>query len=240
MRARHTLAAARWSAAALAALVSGGWSTAFAGVSLSPVSVELSQVNRVGSVTLQNKGDAPVVIQASAARWTQPEGVDDYKDTGELLVAPAIVEIAPGASQIFRVTLRGAFPVGLEQAFRLYLEDVTAPEENTGISLRIRHDLPVMVAGAKDGKPAPRVAACPAPTPPACVRLYNDGDRRLKVAAVKAEAGGWRETIPAATTVLAGAWRQWRFKPDGDSGPLSVAIQTSAGDLAIQLPAAAR
>lgn len=226
-------------AAAIAVASALGLATAAsAGVVVSPVIVELSPTTRVGSVMLRNNGEAPVIIQASGARWIQRGGADAYEESHDLLVAPAIVEIAPGGSQVFRVTLRGQFPKTGEQAFRLHLEDVTPPEAQSGIALRVRHDLPVMVAAAPGGKPAPRMISCPPPAPRGCVQLHNDGDRRFKVTSVSAEASGWRQAIRRPSTVLSGAWRQWSFEPPIDSGPVTVTAKTAAGDIRLRLRAA--
>lgn len=227
----------RWLAAGLALACWAGAVPAIAGITITPVSVELSGMKRVGRVTLTNTGSTPVTIQAGSALWSQVDSIDRYDQTDALLVVPAIAEIPANSTQLFRVTLRGAFPKAGERAFRLYLEDVTEPVEGSGVNLRIRHDLPVMVAGNAAGKAAPRLGACAEPIPAGCVRLSNDGSRRLSTKRVSVEGVGWNKDLKASTVVLAGAWKQWIFElPPQWIGPMKVTAETSDGPVSAVLP----
>jgi P pilus assembly chaperone PapD len=210
---------------------------AFAGVVITPVSVELSPANRVASVRIINTGSTPMTIQSSAVAWSQADNTDQYTETSELLVAPAIAVIPANSTQVFRVALRGAFPKAGERTFRLYLEDVTEPKEGQGgVSIRIRHNLPVMVTGPGPGKALPRLGACPSPSPSGCVRFENQGDRSMKVTALTVEQGKWRKDIKGATVVLAGAWKQWTFAaPPNPSGGIKATAETSVGPISADL-----
>lgn len=226
----------QWLAAGVALACWAGVLPAIAGMSITPVSVELSGMKRVGRVTITNTGTTPVIIQSGSALWSQVNNVDRYDETDALLVVPAIVEIPAKTSQLFRVTLRGAFPKAGEQAFRLYLEDVTEFTEGKGVNLRIRHDLPVMVAGAAAGKALPRLGACADPAPAGCVRLSNDGSRRLKTQRIFVEGAGWHKDLKTPTMVLAGAWKEWTFDlPRQGSGSMKVTAETSGGPVSAEL-----
>ncbi len=63
-------------------------------------------------------------FQTQTLAWSQADGTDVYTESDELIVVPPIAEIGAGASQIFRVTTRGA-PAAQERAYRLIFEDVT-------------------------------------------------------------------------------------------------------------------
>ena len=182
-----------------------------------------------------------MLIQSDAAIWTQANNTGYYEKTEELLVSPAIMEIPAGKAQIFRVSLRGAFPKSGERAFRLFLEDVSEPAEGSGINLRIRHDLPVMVAGSKIGKALARLGPCDSPNDKICVHLDNIGDRHLRVTNLQLAGTTWRQEIDTVSVVLAGAWKEWSFgRPADYTGPLTVNAETSAGPLSIELPALSR
>ena len=221
----------------VALVLLAGATPAIAGVAISPVSVELSPTQRVAQITLSNTGPAPIVIQADAAVWSQVDNADRYDKTDALLVAPAIVEVPARSAQVFRVGLRGAFPKSGERTFRLYLEDITEPTKGSGLSLRIRHDLPVMIAGPTPGKALPRLRACEANAAVACVRLDNEGDRRVKITSLTVEGEGWRKEIKTPVVVLAGAWKQWTFDTGPtSSGSVKAIAETSVGTLSADLP----
>lgn len=234
---KHNLSKGRrWLAAGVALACWAGQAPAIAGMTITPVSVELSGMKRVGRVTITNTGTTPLIIQSGSALWSQVNNVDRYDETDALLVVPAIVEIPAKTAQLFRVALRGAFPKAGEQAFRLYLEDVTEPAEGTGVNLRIRHDLPVMVAGATAGKALPRLGPCADPAPAGCVRLSNDGSRRLKTQRIFVEGAGWHKDLKTPTVVLAGAWKEWTFDlPPQGGGSMQVTAETSGGPVSAEL-----
>lgn len=207
---------------------------------ISPVIVELSPTRRVVSITVTNSSESAVRFQAEALAWGQPDGHDRYDETADLMVVPPIAEIGPGASQIFRVTMRTP-PSTHEQAYRLILEDVTAetaalPDSAT-VNIRVRHSLPVFVAASGKPRMGARLGPCAAPPSGGCVRLDNDGERYLVVKAMTIEAGAWHKEIPTATRVLAGAWREWTFAlPTNSVGPMHVRVDTSAGAFTGEIP----
>src|ERR1700719_736940 len=135
---------------ASAAVVLGLWSNVTQALMISPVLVELSPDRRITSITLSNPADHPVSFHTQTLAWTQADGTDVYGETDELIVVPPIAEIGAGASQIFRVTTRGA-PAAQERAYRLIFEDITdivstahtAGEATIGI--RVNHSLPVFI-----------------------------------------------------------------------------------------------
>ncbi|MDO8776034.1 MAG: fimbria/pilus periplasmic chaperone [Burkholderiaceae bacterium] len=213
-------------------------------LTISPVIVELSPARRVVSITVTNPSESALNFQAEALAWSQPDGHDRYEDTTDLMVVPPIAEIAPGASQIFRVTTRTP-PSQREQAYRLILEDVTdetaALPDSATVNIRVRHSLPVFVAASGQPRASAQLGPCAAPAGKGCVRLDNDGERYLMVKALTIEGGAWRKEIPLGTRVLAGARREWRFDlPAHIAAPLQVRVETSAGAFVGEIPLSLR
>jgi fimbrial chaperone protein len=217
--------------AALALLASAR--CADAAMLISPLVVQLSPARPVGEVRITNTGAEAMTIQSAAVRWTQSDGADRYADTAEVLVAPAIATLGPGATQIFRVAARGA-PADAERAYRLFLEDVTPAKAGGGVQMRLRNNLPLFLE-ARNGAGRPVVAPCERPSKGVCLRVENQGDRRFKVTRVILQAGAQRREEPAATTVLAGSWRRLIYDVDL-SGPLTVTVETTAGSAASAFP----
>ena len=182
-----------------------------------------------------------MTYQAQTLAWTQSEGADVYADSADLLVVPPVADLAPGATQIFRVTPRRPLPLR-EAAYRLIFEDVTEitapPVEGATLRLQIRHSLPVFVGPVSRDPGKARVAACTEPAPVNCVRVHNDGKRRLRMTRLAGQAPDWHQEIRASATVLAGAWRQWAFQPPPDLAGKSIKVTagTTAGDVSMELP----
>jgi fimbrial chaperone protein len=204
------------------------------GQTISPVIVELSRARPVVSVTITNGSDHVLRLQTDPLAWKQPDGVDHYEATDDIMAVPPVADIGPGAKQIFRVTLRRKIYAPDERAFRLVLEDVsdlsTAVPGDASVTLHVAHRLPVFVAGSVGGKAQPRLTLCAAGAP-ACVRIDNDGNHYLEVRKLTATRGSWHQDL-AGTRVLAHAWRQWPLEPPaGAGGALKMVAETSAGPL---------
>ena len=212
-----------------------------AAVTISPIMVELSPQKKVASIRLLNDSTEAMTFQAETLSWQQTGNEDRYAQTQELLVAPTIVRIAPGATQIFRVTLRGPASTEAERAYRLVLEDVTAetsPQAGV-VKFRFRHNLPLFATPRQPAVVSSQWRRCAAPADKACVQLENRGNRRVRLSGVAVEGPGWRQEIEGGTTVLAGASRQWLFDlKAGQPAALRVIATSDIGELlpAVDLP----
>jgi fimbrial chaperone protein len=224
-----------------------------AGVSISPVVVEMDAPRRPVSVTVRNTGDKPITLQSNTLSWQQADGSDRYEPTSDIMVVPAIAEIAPGASQVFRLALRVP-PSAVERAYRLYLEDVSkelskGEQATKTVAVRFNHNLPVLVAPSRPApvalqwKPcgdATVVAASPlvgasatgtASAPPRCFTLRNAGNRRVRVSGLRLAGDGWEQAVqlPAPQVVLAGAQRSWRIPSRPGSEVRTLRADTETG-----------
>ncbi|MBA2673168.1 fimbria/pilus periplasmic chaperone [Ramlibacter sp.] len=223
----------------LGAALALGLAAGTAGAQLiAPVLVELSAARRVASVTLSNNSDRPMTFQAQALAWEQVEGADRYAESADLLVVPPVANVAPGASQIFRVALRRQ-PPAQELAYRLILEDVTtetAPStgDSAAVRLQFRHSLPVFVGTREKTQHHAQLVRCAAA--PACVRLDNQGGKRVKLLKLVATGTGWQREIGSPATVLTDRWKQWTLDPPASAGAVTVTAETTAGALSVELP----
>ena len=214
-----------------------------AGVVITPVVVEVVSPRKPVAVTVTNNGDRPVTFQTDVLVWLQAEGIDRFEPTNDLLVVPPIVEVAPNASQVFRVMMRSPAPSGVERTYRLLLEDITeglAPVAGqASISFKLSHSLPVMVAPAGKVLNAIRWKPCtaePATRPAAArIRLLNAGNRRVKFETITIAGDGWQQVLSLKTgeNVLAGAQREWVVPlAAGQAGtPRGVQVKTAQGEM---------
>jgi len=236
---------------ASAAIALGLWSHVAQALTISPVLVELSPDRRITSITLSNPADHPVSFQTQILAWSQSDGTDVYADSEDLIVVPPIAEIGAGASQIFRLTARGA-PAAQERTYRLIFEDVTDvvttahPAGEVTIDIRVNHSLPVFIAAPGKTLAQPRLSACadlgPSSAPASrCVRLDNDGNHYMQVKSLTVAGADWRQDLNSGARVLAGAWRQWTFDvPPHAAGVVQVQANTTGGLVTFTLPNLAR
>ncbi len=229
----------------------GLWGTTAYALTISPVLVELSPGRRIVSITVSNPGDHAVTFQTQTLAWDQPDGVDRYAETDDLIVVPPIATIGADGTQIFRVTTR-ALPSSAEHAYRLILEDVTefnAPSPSSGdvaINIHINHNLPVFVAVPGKPHPQPRLGQCMSSGPATsvtsgCLRLDNDGNRYLVVNSITVDGANLHVELKGGARVLAGAWRQWPFDlPPRFTGTLQAKAETSAGPVTLEWSAPGR
>lgn len=217
-------------------LASAMLATDLPALTISPVLIELSPDRKIASVTLSNPTDQAMTFQVETLTWSQTDGTNHYQSTDDLLVAPPIAEIAPQSSQLFRVTLRRPISDTSEHAYRLILEDVTGvltPQPGI-IALRFKHNLPVYASPSNETKAIPRWSRCSATTGQICIRLDNDGNRRLRVSELTITGQDWQQTIQGGA-VLAGAWKQWVFAASGRSQPGRITAKTELGEISADL-----
>ena len=215
--------------------------TSATATTISPVIVELSPQKSVASIRLLNDSAEAMTFQVETLSWQQRGGEDQYEPTQELLVAPAIAQIAPGASQIFRVTLRTPSITPAERAYRLVLEDISAgTNAQPGmVRLRFRHNLPLFVTPRNQSVASSQWSACAAPAGKYCIQLQNNGDRRLRLSAVAVQGPDGHVAVAEGATVLAGTTRRWLFdRNQGQPSALSITATADTGETleAVELP----
>ena len=243
---RHLLAGVLLAFGAGWAAVAGA-----AGVTISPVVLEIDSPRKAVAVTVTNNGDRPITFQAEAMVWKQTNGIDQNEPTDELLVVPPIVEVPAKASQIFRVMLRSRAASPVERTYRVMLDDITEEQGASGsgqasVAFKLRHSLPVLIAASgqvvnalrwKPCAPEAAPASSARPSAEACVRLLNAGNRRVKVQALTLVGDGWQQVLSLkdGVNVLAGAEREWRVPLQaGQAGALRGAQVRIAGGETLQ------
>lgn len=210
-------------------------------VTISPVVIKLTPAQRIVAVTVSNESDQPLTLQVETLAWTQHNGEDREIESDDLLVVPPLAEIPPGASQLFRVTLRRPTLAPVERAYRLVLEDVgeiTRQFDGVGVNLVFAHRLPVFVAGSGKHGAKPQLGSCSEMAPAGCVRIDNLGDRFVQIKKITVTGRDWSKELGAGHRVLANSWKEWNFDwPPGQTWPLTVHAETTSGPLTIELPA---
>jgi fimbrial chaperone protein len=234
--ARQFLAAA--SVAAVALLVPGA---AVGGSFMAnPIRLVVPAGANATSLTLENTGGEPVLVQAEVLAWSQADGKDVLTPSDDLVVSPPIFKVAAGASQIVRVGLAQRSAADRELSYRLFLQEVPPPAAPgaQGISVALRLGLPVFVT--------PRVRSAPALSWRAQpedgglrLTVINDGNAHAQLidCRVTREDGALVATQTLAAYVLAGTTRSWLVKTSQPwrGQKLRISAQTATGNVSADI-----
>lgn len=179
-----------------------------AAVEVAPVSHELAPGQAAISMTVTNRADVETTLQVRGYVWTQDGVRDNLVPAADLLVAPAIFNIAPGHSQVLRVRVPAA-AAGHEMSYRLLIDELPSPGDASQVRMLLRLSVPVFAQGN-----AVRAAHLLARIDPAggTVTLVNEGGRRSRVHELSMilPEGRHLATKPmAGSYVLPGAQRPW-------------------------------
>jgi fimbrial chaperone protein len=217
--------------------VPGAWAGSF---QVNPVRIDLTPEARIATVTVTNNGTDSVVVQTRVATWSQHDNKDDYQSSNTLIATPPIATIAPGASQIVRVGLRGQSDAKKELAYRLFVQEVPPPPKPgfKGLQVALRIGIPVFIA-PQHGTAKPDIDW----------KVQRTADGRIEITArniglghVRVDAirifGGTGQSIAAESQlmyVLPGHSRTWTLKPTNGNIPtgrsLHLHAQTDAGNV---------
>ena len=217
-------------------------------VLVSPVLVDLTAEKNMFSlsITAGTGIRSSVIYQVHVQKWEQRNGQSVNSDSDDLLVSPAIAEIEPGKTQVFRVGLRKPRPDKVETAYRIIFENVSEIDKSTvkpgTVTFRLSQDLPAFVAPLAPIVTTSHWSTCNAPKGKGCVRLSNDGNKRIRVSDLTIMGQGWQQVLREGNgTVLAGAWKEWQFDLEkGHSQPTSINAKTEQdvikADLSVPVP----
>ena len=191
-------------------------------VKVSPVILEINKEKKIVTLSFTNDTGNDINIQTSALTWSQVNGEDKYSPTNDLVIIPAIVSIPAGKVQTFRISKRIIDNNSLEQAYRVYLQDVSPdfvdPNNPTGVAFKFNQDLPAFYFSGKQvyDKKFFNASICKSANPKTtCIRVENTGDFRLSLRGVKAKSleGKVQDDfdVGISGTVLAKSWKEFTF-----------------------------
>ncbi len=191
-------------------------------IKISPVVLDINKEKKIVAMSFTNDTGNDINIQSSALMWSQVNGEDKYSPTNDLVIIPAIVSIPAGKVQTFRISKRIIDNNSLEQAYRVYLQDVSPdfvdPNNPTGVAFKFNQDLPAFYFSGKQvyDKKFFNASICKSANPKTtCIRVENTGDFRLSLRGVKAKSleGKVQDDfdVGISGTVLAKSWKEFTF-----------------------------
>jgi fimbrial chaperone protein len=148
--------AGRFVGAAALAVLAGGQAgrsqDVTQGLTVIPVSFELTSGQMTAVLNIQNHTDQETDFQVRPYAWDQSSGEDRLTPTDALIVSPPLGRIAAGGQQVVRLVLRRPAH-GQEASYRILLDQVPPPPRPGVVNVVLRLSIPVFV------EPAARDAA---------------------------------------------------------------------------------
>ncbi|WP_343646083.1 molecular chaperone [Enterobacter sp.] len=227
--------------------------TAFAGearaaatILLWPIDPWLSADANATELWIQNQGNSATTMQVRIVRWKQEGGYERYTAQQDVVASPPIVTIGKGSKQLIRLIKQGAIPMGVEQAYRIIVDEIPQPDAKAdptiGLKLQMRYSIPLFVYG--QGIPTVAEGAHHALVEtknlswrvtqeggrPA-LEVRNRGDVHVRLSQVTLEQGGQKRTVADGLLgyVLPNSTRSWPI-PTGIHQPGLMSAQINARD----------
>lgn len=186
------------------------------GFQVSPTIARVPSGESVTTFELANRGREPVTVQSDVLSWTQEGGQSHTAPAQDVLVAPRLVTIPPGGSQLVRIAVRTPDATG-ERAYRVHFREVPAPAPEGFIGLRtlITHDVPVFFLAAGSADVSWRAVL--GDDGGLTVSAANQGTRHLRLSAIEVSAGGRSVTNARGPRyVLARSGMSWQLAAGTD------------------------
>lgn len=182
---------------------------------ISPVMVEMRPNEHASGITLRNPGDKPLYGQVRVFQWDQVDGEDSLVPAQSLAASPPLIEIAPNGEQLVRLVRSAAQPNGVEQSYRVLIDEIPRSEVDTdnSVMIRLRYSIPVFVSPADTAGQAQLVWQLFHRDGHWFLRVDNTGTKHAQIGAVQiVDRTGKAYDISKGLLgyALAGRWRQWQ------------------------------
>lgn len=219
---------------------------AAATILLWPIDPWLSAEANATELWIQNQGNSATTMQVRIVRWKQEGGYERYSAQQDVVASPPIVTIGKGSKQLIRLIKQGTVPLGVEQAYRIIVDEIPQPDAKAdptiGLKLQMRYSIPLFVYGQgiptinegehhalaetknlrwrvtqEGGQPA--------------LEVRNQGDVHVRLSQVSLVEGGQKRTMAEGLLgyVLPGSTRSWPL-PAGIRQPGQMSAQINARD----------
>lgn len=112
-----------------------------------PIRLDFDHQEKSGVIRLINNADTKLILQITAAEWTQDqEGADHYAETSDIIFFPKILTIPPKEERILRAGIKMP-AVKVEKTYRIFIEEIPEPraQEGSAVTVAIRFGLPVFL-----------------------------------------------------------------------------------------------
>ncbi|MGG6461672.1 fimbrial biogenesis chaperone [Solilutibacter silvestris] len=206
---------------------------------VAPTGLALAANQNADVLRLSNTGSEPMRAQVRVFHWTQQNGKDVLEPTRDIVATPAMLSIAPGASQLVRV-VRLTSPGATEGSYRVIVSELPPPKKEgvkVGLQFALEYSLPVFLlpSGATQGNDyalhARRIGNE--------LEVSNSGRMHARLSQVsEVGAGGRRSPLFPGLLgyVLPGQTMRWTLPPAKDPGTSAFEAVINDDNAASPLP----
>lgn len=230
----------------MGALGATGYAHAAATILLWPIDPWLAPDTKATELWIQNQGNAATTMQVRIVRWRQENGFERYAAQQEVVASPPIVTIDKGAKQLIRLIKQGTVAPGVEQAYRIIVDEIPQPaaaaEPAIGLKLQMRYSIPLFAYGQgietlKEGAHHALVETRNLSWRVAeegghpVLEVRNQGNVHVKLSQVSLTQNGQKRTVADGLLgyVLPDSTRRWSI-PAGIRQPSQLSAQINARD----------
>jgi fimbrial chaperone protein len=203
-------------------------------VSISPLRVTFKGDQQSEILTLRNVSNAPFTVQPKVMKWSQRDGKDVFEPTREVLVAPPIVEVPAGETQVIRLSLRRAPDSKEELSYRVFVQQVAAPQRNNSsmLSFSWNLSLPIFVAPLNDVSTPNLEWVGQINGKNLELAVTNPGVQHIQVKSIKVESAVASTSSAQMIYVLGGQTDKLTVTaPAGTSDKVTIVANTDAGEI---------
>jgi fimbrial chaperone protein len=188
---------------------------------INPINIFFDAKQKSTVLTVKNNAEEKLTLQVNAIAWSQDEeGKDIYLQTEDIIVFPKIFSMEKDEERIIRVGIK-VYPGTVEKTYRIYLEEIPPPREQTltGATLRtlMKVGVPVFIAPLK-ATPEGKIEKADISQGTLTFLVLNKGNLHFIMRGIKIE-GFDKEGTQVFTTDL-GGW----YVLSGRSKQLSVKV----------------
>ena len=210
-----------------------------ASLQVSPTGLALAPAQNADVLTLTNDGSEAMRAQVRVFHWTQRDGTDVLEPTRDIVATPAMLSIAPGASQLVRV-VRLASPGATEGSYRVIVSELPPPKKpgvKVGLQFALEYSLPVFLL--PPGAPQTGGYVLQARRAGNALEVSNSGRMHARLSSVSqiGSDGKKTELFPGLLGyVLPGQTMRWTLPPAKDSGSSAFTAVINDENAASSLP----
>lgn len=232
-------------ATALWALAVGGTTASqAAALRIEPVLVEVYAPGAASMLTLRNDDNSDVNVQIRIFKWSQSNGKESLEPTTDVVASPPAIKLAPKSDYLARIVRITKQSIQAEESYRIFVDQLpqTQGRAPRQINLLLRQSIPVFFS-PRQGADAKVTWSVAYDGPRLLVTAQNNGERRLRIAALTLQDGTGRIISFGAGLVgyvLSHSAMSWmapgQARGFGAGGTINLSAQTDMGPIHVAVP----
>ena len=209
-----------------------------ASLQVAPVTLEIPAPGASATIKLRNEGTAPLNAQVRVFRWTQVNGEEKLEPTDAVVASPPMISLAAKSDYVVRVVRLSKQPAAGE-SYRLLVDELPDParQRHGTVAIILRYSIPVFFYSAQAAA-AKLQWSISQRGGQVFVAATNDGDRHVRLADLKLDAGQGRSiSFGNGLTgyVLGHSSMRWTATNSkhrlGAGNPVAISAQSDSGPI---------